>query len=58
MNCIHCGRSGLPVESYTFSCDPPSQESRELELELCLDCLGEIRLDPTLKLVSTGEQTR
>jgi len=54
MNCIHCGRSGRPVESYTFSCDTPSQE---FELALCPDCLGEIRLDPTLKLVSTGTQS-
>jgi len=56
MNCIHCGQSSLPVESYRFSCETPSQEPRTIELVLCLNCLSEIRLDSDLQLVSAGKQ--
>ena len=56
MTCLHCGEDVLTMR-YTLRCSPETRESRNVELQLCTDCLRRLCAESDVELVEDDAVT-
>jgi len=53
MNCAHCGRNTTARHRLRFTSDQTENVSKEMELELCQECLSEFLADSGIEKISS-----